>query len=374
MLLPYRTDAPVYHGPWATIGVIIANLIIQVWASATDYEYVEPFLAQYGTFMPHQWLTSVFLHSGWMHLIGNMIFLWVFGLIVEGKIGWWRFLALYGAIAVLAGAVEQLIMLGGDGGSLGASGVIFGLLAIAMLWAPDNEIDSLLLLYGVKVVELPIKVFAGIYLALQLLDAVLDGFAFGTAVLHLLGAAAGLPIGILMLKRGWVDCEGWDWFSRRNRHRAPASSARKPAAAGPAPAPAAARDDAALDAEFRSSFEELLAAGKAEAAAQVWREHDGGRWGVPIVLRERLVGVLVKAQNIREATPFIDGILAEKPDHAGMGLLRAQLLLRDRRPAAAIECLDRIGGALGDERQRSLDRRLREQAAQLQAEGVLEMA
>ncbi len=57
-----------------------------------------------------------------------------------------------------------------------------------------------------------------------------------------------------------------------------------------------------------------------------------------------------------------------------MGLLRAQLLLRNRRPAAAIECLDRISGTLGDERQRSLDRKLREQAARLQAEGVLELA
>jgi hypothetical protein len=46
---------------------------------------------------------------------------------------------------------------------------------------------------------------------------VIAGFRPSSALLHLLGLGAGLPVGIVMLRRGWVDCEGWDWFSRRAR-------------------------------------------------------------------------------------------------------------------------------------------------------------
>jgi membrane associated rhomboid family serine protease len=121
MFIPLRTDAPVYHRPWATISIIVINVLLQIWAQATQYLYVEEWIVSYGTITPVQWITSAFLHAGWLHCIGNMVFLWVFGLIVEGKIGWQRFLAIYFAIAVFAGAFEQVIMLWGEGGSLGGS-------------------------------------------------------------------------------------------------------------------------------------------------------------------------------------------------------------------------------------------------------------
>lgn len=370
MLLPLRTDAPIYHAPWATIGIIALNIAIQAWATATDYEHVDPWLIEYGSWLPWQWISSAFLHAGWEHLLGNMVFLWVFGLVVEGKIGWRRFLAVYLGIAAASGAVEQTIMLWGEGGSLGASGVIYGLLAIAMVWAPENEIDSVLIFFGFRRIELPIKAFAGFYLALQALFAVLDGFAIGSAALHLIGAAAGLPIGVVMLRRGWVDCEGWDWFSRRAgaRPRRPAVAAAARAAPPPAP------DRATLDAEYRAACTALLAAGNADAALRVWNEHHGERWGLPLALRERLVGLLVQAGRIADARPLVDGILAAAPGHAAMGLLQAQLLLRERRPAAAGEALARIDPAACDERQRALAERLRRQAERQRAAGVLEIA
>lgn len=372
MLIPLRTDAPIYHAPWATVGVILLNVTLQIWSSATDYEYIDPLIIQYGTWMPHQWLTSAFLHAGWLHLIGNMVFLWVFGLVVEGKVGWWRFLALYAAIAMASGLLEQTIMLGADGGSLGASGVIFGLLAIAMVWAPDNEIDCLLLLYGIRYIELPIKVFACIYLGLQFIEAAVGGFGISSAVLHLIGAGAGLPIGILMLRRGWVDCEGWDWFTRHNRHRLPpqAPSKRIPPSTIAAPPP----DQAALDSEYRSSFLELVQAGSTDAALQVWRGNGGERWGAPIPARERLVGQLVKAGRFAEAAPFIDGIRGEDPGHPAIGLLLAQIRLKERRPAAALAILEAVQPRLAAGRQRELHDQLRARCAALQAEGVLEIA
>ena len=70
---------------------------------------------------PEQWLLSIFMHAGWMHLIGNMIFLWVFGLVVEGKLGWWRFIPCYLAIGMGQMGIEQFAMLHYTGDRLARS-------------------------------------------------------------------------------------------------------------------------------------------------------------------------------------------------------------------------------------------------------------
>ncbi len=88
-----------------------------------------------------------------------------FGLVVEGKLGWWRFLLVYLTIGVIYGALIQIVMLGAEPGVvLGASGVLFGLLAISLFWAPKNDMSCVLWL-GMfsRLVEVPITLFATIY-------------------------------------------------------------------------------------------------------------------------------------------------------------------------------------------------------------------
>ena len=65
---------------------------------------------------PMQWITCNFLHAGLLHLVGNMLFLWSFGLIIEGKLGWYKTLAVYLGIGVVQGAIVQVLMLGSHGG------------------------------------------------------------------------------------------------------------------------------------------------------------------------------------------------------------------------------------------------------------------
>jgi len=369
MFIPLRTDAPVYHTPYATIGVITLNVFIQIWASATDYRFANPLLLHYGSFMPNEWLTSVFMHAGWMILIGNMLFLWIFGLVIEGKVGWRRFISLYCAIAALTGMIEQIIMIGGHGGSFGASGVIFGLLAMSMVWAPENEIDCVLLIYGMHTFEISIKAFAAIYIILQCIEGLADGFGVSSALLHLLGAACGLPIGIVMLRRGWVDCEGWDWFTRRKQQEIKATPAR-----GDTTSLRRTQDAAREDAESRASFINLVQAGSLDPAMAIWRTKGGLRWGAPAATLELLVHHLVKANRSGEAQPFIDKILMEDPGHPRINLLLAQLLIRARRPSAALACLDAAAGRLQPGQSQALCDRLRAQCSALQAEGVLEIA
>ena len=79
-LIPINTDAPLYHFPYATIGLIVVNTICFVATGcATNERLLEPWLLQYGEGLnPLEWIPAAFAHGGFMHLIGNMFFLWGF--------------------------------------------------------------------------------------------------------------------------------------------------------------------------------------------------------------------------------------------------------------------------------------------------------
>ena len=112
MFIPYGTDAPIYHWPWATGTMVVINvamMIMQYLNPEGDppYEaYLELQLVFADGIHPLQWLTSNFMHSGAMHLIVNMIFLAIFGFIVEGKIGPWWFTAIYLLVGVASAASD----------------------------------------------------------------------------------------------------------------------------------------------------------------------------------------------------------------------------------------------------------------------------
>src|SRR5688572_3606093 len=99
MLIPYNTDAPIYHWPFATLGTIVVNALIFIGVALLPEQQQEwvyqNFMLLYGHWNPIQWLTSNYLHAGFVHVVGNMLVLWGIGIIIEGKVGWWRFLAIY---------------------------------------------------------------------------------------------------------------------------------------------------------------------------------------------------------------------------------------------------------------------------------------
>lgn len=218
IIIPLNTDAPIYHFPWMTLVLIAANTV----AFFLTGFGTEPqgWVLQFGQGLhPVEWVTYNFLHFGWMHLIGNMIFLWGFGLIVEGKIGWWRFLLLYLAIGVLGGVSVQSLMLGrvdelSGTGAGGSSLAVYGLLAICMIWAPKNELDVFIFI-GIRAltVEISNLTFGAWFIVEQLFYAWLSGFSMSSELLHLIGAFLGVGIGVLMLKFNSVDCENWDLFA-----------------------------------------------------------------------------------------------------------------------------------------------------------------
>lgn len=222
MLFPYSTDAPIYHWPFATVGVIVANVVAFV-GIITLPEEVQTFVLSwtilvYGNFNPITWITSNYIHHDIFHLVGNMLAMWVFGLIVEGKLGWWKYLLLYHALGFAQCGLEQTLMIfASEGGSLGASAIIYGLMAVCLIWAPAND------LYCVSrwgMLEVSVMTFVGLSLFMELAFAALHVsmadapvLAMCSEVLHLMGAATGAAAGVLLLKMKLVDCENWDLFN-----------------------------------------------------------------------------------------------------------------------------------------------------------------
>lgn len=255
-MIPISTDAPIYHYPIATVSAIVLNVLfflafclnnnpedavlvtpdgrrivsedqlMQELSNKTDEEadefleslsvdhggWVQFLSVEFGKFKPWQWVTNNFMHAGWGHLIGNMIFLWAFGLIVEGKVGPLIFTIIYMGIGALYGCVLQILslLIGWDGIALGASAAIFGLLAFCIAWAPANEFTILL---RFSTFDISILVYGGLFFAKEVAFWALGGFQMSSELLHILGFAVAMPIGLWMVKSGNVDCEGWDLFS-----------------------------------------------------------------------------------------------------------------------------------------------------------------
>lgn len=224
MLIPYSTDAPIYHLPIVTVNMIALNTaaffgtvyLANVMPEDDFAKLFAELILTYGNgWRPWQWITSSFMHADFLHLLGNMFCLWGFGLVVEGKVGWWRFLLIYFGLGIFQNCFEQSIMLfASEGGSLGASSIVYGLLVIAMLWAPENEM-SCLFFFFIRVFAFDVKLssLAAFAIFIEVGTSMFAGIAMTSQILHIMGAVAGFAVGFIMLRQGWVDCEGWDFFS-----------------------------------------------------------------------------------------------------------------------------------------------------------------
>lgn len=382
MFIPYSTDAPIYHWPIATVATIIVNVVIFVpLLTMTPDEIGQsygPFILNYGWIYPWQWVTSNYVHANVGHLIGNMIILWAFGLIVEGKIGWWKFLLLYNAIGILECAIEQIATLpfGSAGGSLGASAIIYGLIAIAMVWAPVNELNCFCT-YGFRnlgsQVDISILVYACVSFAIQALMGLFAALVappefqlaqFASQTLHLLGGAVGFGVGVAMLKLNFVDCENYDLLSVwKGRHTmTPSQRNEERLASAEGQAKIAERRAAQLE-----HVRNYLAANEPAAALAIHRRAlvQFSGWQLPEPEFMQLLAGLRKQQLWGDAAHWMNEYLKIYQQRAGVvRLALGQLLLQQQhRPGQCLRVLGKIEPAELDASKRAILEKLRVQAS-----------
>jgi membrane associated rhomboid family serine protease len=116
--------------------------------------------------------TAMFMHGGWMHIIGNMIFLWAFGPEIEDAMGRWRYLIFYlvgGTVAMLA---QILANPGSSVPNLGASGAIAAVMGAFLITYPRDRIKAVLFVFiFFKVTLIPASLLIGFWFLIQLFDA-----------------------------------------------------------------------------------------------------------------------------------------------------------------------------------------------------------
>jgi rhomboid family protein len=153
-------------------------------------------------------VTSMFLHGGWMHLIGNMLFLWIFGDNLEDEMGHIPFLLFYVVSGIGAGLVHVASAPYSDVPTVGASGAIAGVMGGYLLLYPKAKVDVLLvLIIYFRIFTVPAFVMLGIWLGFQFIGSVgTDSEQGGVAYwAHTGGFAIGLVFCVpLWLKRGGV--------------------------------------------------------------------------------------------------------------------------------------------------------------------------
>lgn len=148
--------------------------------------------------------TSMFLHGGWMHFLGNMLYLWVFGDNVEDWLGWLRFLLFYLVCGLLAALLQMAVHPGSPIPMIGASGAISGVLAAYLVLFPGARVLTFVpILFFFYLVRLPALIFLGLWFLLQFFNGAVsltagDLSMGGTAWwAHIGGFVAGL---VLILK------------------------------------------------------------------------------------------------------------------------------------------------------------------------------
>src|ERR1035438_10490351 len=152
-MFPLRDTQPSYSKPVVTVLLIVVNILVFLFEVSLDPYSRNDFIATYGLVPDHfLWLsvlTSMFLHGGWLHVLGNMWFLWIFGDNIEDILGSAKFLLFY----LLCGAAAAAAQFLGDPGSrvpmVGASGAIAGVMGAYLVKFPHSRILSLVTDAGV---------------------------------------------------------------------------------------------------------------------------------------------------------------------------------------------------------------------------------
>lgn len=145
-------------------------------------------------------ITYQFLHGGWLHLIGNMLFLWVFGDNVEDAMGHGKFLVFYLLCGVIAGLVHSVMLVNSDVPMIGASGAVAGVIAAYLMLHPRVRVWVLVLMR--IPVRIPAAIVLGLWVVMQVASVVIEQDSNTAWWAHIGGLIAGAVLILFMRRPG----------------------------------------------------------------------------------------------------------------------------------------------------------------------------
>ncbi|MDI7276740.1 MAG: rhomboid family intramembrane serine protease, partial [Anaerolineae bacterium] len=181
MVLPIgdenRPGAPT---PYVNIAIVLANVLVFVYMLTRSQAGLESLVFTFGA-TPAQiaqgqhlytLVTSLFIHGGWLHIIGNMVFLWIFGDNIEAAFGHGLYALFYLVAGVLAGLVHILLNLQSSIPSIGASGAVAAVLGAYIVLFPGREVRVWVFPFVIWVARVNAIVFLGVWFLLQFLSGI----------------------------------------------------------------------------------------------------------------------------------------------------------------------------------------------------------
>ena len=179
-MIPIGDENPSRIVPFINWGLIIACIATFIWQTSSGVSFFESTLFDFGI-VPQKILsgealyslvTNIFLHGGWSHLLGNMLFLFIFGDNIEDRLGHIRYIIFYLVCGVAASIIWMATALNSPFPAVGASGAISGVLGAYFVLYPRARIKTLMSFgYFIRVTRVPAWVMIGMWFVYQLLLA-----------------------------------------------------------------------------------------------------------------------------------------------------------------------------------------------------------
>jgi membrane associated rhomboid family serine protease len=211
-MIPLRDVIPSRTVPFFNIAFIILNTVAFLFEVSMSEPTLETFMYAYGV-VPARFawlpvLTSMFLHGGWLHFLGNMLYLWIFGDNVEDRLGHARYVLFYLSCGVAAALAHVYMNPASTIPTIGASGAIAGVMGAYFVLYPHSRVLALVPLFIIwEIIEVPAIIFLGIWFLMQFFSGVgsiasdatvqTGGVAFWA---HVAGFVAGV-VSVFLLRK-----------------------------------------------------------------------------------------------------------------------------------------------------------------------------
>jgi rhomboid family protein len=219
-VIPLRDVIPSRTTPYVTIALIVLNGLVFLQEMTLPELAYRRFIFTYGLVPAmFDWtavFSSMFLHGGWEHFLGNMLYLWIFGDNVEDRMGHGRYVAFYLLCGIAAALVQTAFNPDSTVPMIGASGAISGVLGAYIILFPHSRVLTLLPLFIFwEIIEVPAVVLLGLWFLLQLLSGLgsltqpqsTGGVAFWA---HAAGFIAGMALVYVFRRPERQRVEWWD--------------------------------------------------------------------------------------------------------------------------------------------------------------------
>lgn len=219
-MFPVSDVIPSRTTPVVTIALIALSAVAFLYELVLDEHELQAFVLTYAVVpAAFSWptvLTSMFLHAGWLHILGNMLYLWIFGDNVEDRFGHSWYLVFYLFCGASAAAGQLAMHPLSTSPIIGASGAVAGVMGAYFVIYPQSRVlTAVFVVFFLDLIEIPAVFFLGIWFLMQLFSGVgsigVDAADVGVAFwAHVVGFAAGALIGACSRMLAQPQKNGWE--------------------------------------------------------------------------------------------------------------------------------------------------------------------